>query len=391
MSQHDMNVADSSFPTFRADMNNAFQALVTNNSGPTAPATPYPNQFWYDTTSSQFKIRNSDNDAWVTVAYFDEENGRFNMASIDPTTLATLATVDLPNDLLLVWDDSASASKKMPLQTLANTLQTGLPQNVRNFIPQVNVTDPEHDLDFYRPNTNEPAYFVATDGAGQLVSKKWEGTTITKQIDATWASGDNEGGLAIGTPGANTALYAFALFKSNGTGMDIGFDPDPNATNLMANAAVEAAEYDLYRKVGSVMTDASANIIPGSWREIEGGALEFRFDSPVMELQKNDTSTQPTVGLTSLDIAAPAKVWPLLSLRSKTNTSAHGLRWYLIDNNNDCEFYFHGNSEYTGSYTVSYALYIQTDENGEISYRIEFEGAYNGWWYFENHGWKEVR
>lgn len=74
--QNDFIIANSSGASVRQDLNNALQALVSNSSGATAPATTYAYQFWSDTTAGQLKQRNSTNDAWIVVAELDgiEEN-----------------------------------------------------------------------------------------------------------------------------------------------------------------------------------------------------------------------------------------------------------------------------------------------------------------------------
>ena len=67
MSQHDLTIDNQGFPAFRADLNTALQALGSTNSGTTAPSTPFANQLWYDTTNNILKIRNEDNDAWISL------------------------------------------------------------------------------------------------------------------------------------------------------------------------------------------------------------------------------------------------------------------------------------------------------------------------------------
>ncbi len=76
MSQTDGIIANASGAAVRQDLNNALQALLSNSSGATAPATTYAFQFWADTTAGQLKQRNSANDAWIVVAELDgiEEN-----------------------------------------------------------------------------------------------------------------------------------------------------------------------------------------------------------------------------------------------------------------------------------------------------------------------------
>lgn len=65
MSQHDMNLADAAGSAFLADLNLALPALVSNNSGPTAPATTFAYMWWADSTAGILKQRNGANSAWI--------------------------------------------------------------------------------------------------------------------------------------------------------------------------------------------------------------------------------------------------------------------------------------------------------------------------------------
>lgn len=65
MSQHDYVIENQTFPATRADLNNAFGAIVSQNSGASAPSTTYAYQLWYDTSNNKLKQRNADNDAWI--------------------------------------------------------------------------------------------------------------------------------------------------------------------------------------------------------------------------------------------------------------------------------------------------------------------------------------
>ena len=81
MSQNDFNLANQGFPSMRADMNSAFQALASNSSGATEPSTTYSYQWWYDTTTDTLKIRNADNDAWISFAAFDQVNDTWSVTA----------------------------------------------------------------------------------------------------------------------------------------------------------------------------------------------------------------------------------------------------------------------------------------------------------------------
>lgn len=67
MSQHDMNLANANGATFRADLNDALGALVTNSSGATAPSATFAYQWWADTTTGILKQRNAANSAWISI------------------------------------------------------------------------------------------------------------------------------------------------------------------------------------------------------------------------------------------------------------------------------------------------------------------------------------
>lgn len=72
MSQHDLSIANQGFPAFRSDLNDALQALGSMQSGASAPATTYANMLWYDTTNNIVKMRNEDNDAWISLLTLDQ-------------------------------------------------------------------------------------------------------------------------------------------------------------------------------------------------------------------------------------------------------------------------------------------------------------------------------
>ncbi len=52
MAQHDMNIANDSFPAVRTDLNNAFSALNSMHSGTSRPSGATTGTMWLDTTNS---------------------------------------------------------------------------------------------------------------------------------------------------------------------------------------------------------------------------------------------------------------------------------------------------------------------------------------------------
>jgi hypothetical protein len=97
----------------------------------------------------------------------------------------------------------------------------------------------------------------STDTVNMILS-----SVITKQIDATWDAGDDAGGMNDGEAvGNDTWYHVFLLSTAGGADVDMGFDTDVDATNLLADAAVIAAGLTKYRRLGSVLTDGNGDII----------------------------------------------------------------------------------------------------------------------------------
>jgi hypothetical protein len=67
MAQHDYVLDNQSGLAFRQDLNNALAAIVSANSGASAPSTTYAYQLWGDTTTGLLKQRNAANSAWVVI------------------------------------------------------------------------------------------------------------------------------------------------------------------------------------------------------------------------------------------------------------------------------------------------------------------------------------
>jgi len=114
MAQHDYNLINQSGVNFRTDLNNALSAIVSNNSGATEPATMFAYELWVDTSSSVMKIRNSGNDAWITLPFsiganntVDINGGTVNgITSLSFSTGSTVTTILDEDDLS---SDSATA------------------------------------------------------------------------------------------------------------------------------------------------------------------------------------------------------------------------------------------------------------------------------------------
>lgn len=71
MSQHDYNIANGGGAAVRADINTALLAILSQNSGATAPSVTAPFAYWYDTSTTTLKQRNAADTAWMVVPLLD--------------------------------------------------------------------------------------------------------------------------------------------------------------------------------------------------------------------------------------------------------------------------------------------------------------------------------
>lgn len=120
-----------------------------------------------------------------------------------------------------------------------------LPVGYKNGLITSNGTDSDHDIDITTGDARD-----STDTHDLSLS-----SAMTKQIDATWAAGTAAGGLFSGTVAADTYYYVYLIRKDSDGTIDAGFDTSTSAANIPVG-------YTYYRRIGSVLTDSSSNILP---------------------------------------------------------------------------------------------------------------------------------
>lgn len=166
----------------------------------------------------------------------------------------------LGSDGLLYTSKTASNLNNDPITSSANwgaavnpdrldgSIITGviLPRGYIDGLVTSNGTDTLHDIDV--------AVGSCVDSTNSVNINLQ--SVITKQIDANWAEGTNLGGFPSAlTLTADTWYHFFVIAKTDGT-VDAGWDTSLTATNLLA----DATGYTLFRRIASMLTDASADI-----------------------------------------------------------------------------------------------------------------------------------
>jgi len=92
MAQHDYVIDNSTGANVRADLNNALQAIVTNNSGSSAPSATFPFMLFADSAAGTMKIRNAADNAFIELFQLD---GTFTLEDGSASTPALAFRDDL--------------------------------------------------------------------------------------------------------------------------------------------------------------------------------------------------------------------------------------------------------------------------------------------------------
>jgi hypothetical protein len=110
MATHDYVIANQGFPSFRSDLNDALAAIVSNNSSATAPSTTFAHMIWVDTDAdpSVVKMRNADNDAWITLFQLDQTGDLSNIAvkNVAQTFTAQQTFQEVKDTVYTITDDA---------------------------------------------------------------------------------------------------------------------------------------------------------------------------------------------------------------------------------------------------------------------------------------------
>jgi hypothetical protein len=75
MATHDYVLDNATGATFRADLNNNLQAILSNNSSSSAPSSTAAGMLWADTTNNLLMVRDSGNANWYTVGSLNSTGG----------------------------------------------------------------------------------------------------------------------------------------------------------------------------------------------------------------------------------------------------------------------------------------------------------------------------
>jgi len=168
MAQHDMNIANQSFPSFRSDLNNALSAIQTTHSGTSRPTGAVAGQIWLDTTSATsptLKFYDGADDISLATINYTANTVDWLDSSVTITGLSTTAT----GTVLTLTDSAHTTSVNMICSNNTALRFNELTANGSNYIGLKAPASLSADLTFTLPSTDGTAgQFLKTDGSGNL-------------------------------------------------------------------------------------------------------------------------------------------------------------------------------------------------------------------------------
>lgn len=135
MAQHDYVIDNQGASPARDDLNNVFQAIMSMNSGATAPSTTVANMIWYDTANDLLKMRNEANSGWITLGTVDQTNNVFNPNFLPATQAEAEAGTDNVKGMTPLRVSQAITVLAVPTTAQVSTAIAGITAgNVGSFL-----------------------------------------------------------------------------------------------------------------------------------------------------------------------------------------------------------------------------------------------------------------
>ena len=328
MSQGSVVIADGSGSAVLTAINAANQALITNNSGASAPATTYAYMTWADTSSGFLKIRDAANSTWIIVGSLADlgiQSSNQIVATAGGTADALTATfapavTTLSNGIILyIRAGSANATTAPTLSVnglVAKTIVKGngialVPGDIAGAGHWIEV---QYDTTFGQFVLLNPATGVAVVStvprsaiSGLTLSTAGASTTMSiaagqaadsgnvvlmslaasiNKTTSAWAVGSGNGGLDTGSIAASTWYYFYAIRRPDTGVVDVVF-------SLSSSAPTLPTSYTQYRYIGAGFTNGSSQ-----WTKFTQFGDSFAWDTPVLDYNTTGSTTAALQALT---------------------------------------------------------------------------------------------
>jgi hypothetical protein len=168
MAQHDYNIANQGFSSFRSDLNNALSAVQTTNSGTSRPTGAVAGQLWLDTTTATSPtLKYYDGADDISLATIDHTANTVNWldSTVSITGLSTTAT----GTVLTLSDTATTSTVNLIIDNDKEIRFREATANGTNYVSLSAPASLSADLTFTLPATDGTnGQVLTTNGSGVL-------------------------------------------------------------------------------------------------------------------------------------------------------------------------------------------------------------------------------
>jgi hypothetical protein len=300
MAQHDFNIANQSFPSFRTDLNNALSAINTSQSGTSRPSGAVAGTIWLDTTSATTPtLKYYDGADDISLATLDHSANTVNWldSTVSITGLSTTAT----GTVLTLTDSVTTSTVNLIIDNQKEIRFRETTANGTNYVALKAPASVSADLTFTLP---------ATDGtSGQVLQTNGSGV------------------LSFATPssGTNTPIiYARATTATNianDTFTKITLDDEIIDTNgVFASSRFTATTAGKYLIIGEVSVNMS-NATAYCATSIYKNGVEIHVNLGKSNKSSVDTVNGTASIITSLSVSDYIELYSIHNNGSSVNTN----------------------------------------------------------------------
>ena len=168
MAQHDYNIANQSFPSFRSDLNNALSAIQSTNSGTSLPTGAVAGQLWLDTTNATnptLKFYDGADSISLATINYTANTVDWLDSSVSITGLSTSAT----GTVLTLSDTANTTSVNLIIDNQKEVRFRETTANGTNYVGLKAPASLSADLTYTLPSADGTSgQFLSTNGSGVL-------------------------------------------------------------------------------------------------------------------------------------------------------------------------------------------------------------------------------
>jgi len=229
MAQHDYVINNSTGQNVRQDINNALQAIVTNNSGSSAPSSTFPFMLFADSAAGTMKIRNAADNAFIELFQLD---GTFTLEDGSASTPGLAFRDDLNTGIFSGGADefniATGGTERLMINSDGLTVQKGVTvTGIEGGDAQIRLKADEGD------DNNDTYRLLVADGGTGFQIQSFNGSFNTRLII------DSSGNVGIGTtsPDGKLSVTGDIVCNSGTIRSNDGFVSD---ADLIFNADANA-------------------------------------------------------------------------------------------------------------------------------------------------------